>query len=92
MNAATDQRISALSALYNGKPRPVGLPLGDVGEHLSRRRISLGLDTFELGATGTSGRRFGAMPSIKDYPAQTSPGTASARELAYALNRCLLLK
>jgi len=66
--------IEFLSALYNAEPRPVGLPLGDVGEHIPYRRISFGLDTLELGPTGTSERSFAAMLSIKDYPAQTFPG------------------
>lgn len=66
--------LEFLSYLFNADMRPVGLPLGDFGQHLPFRRVSFGQDTLELGATGDLSRRFGAVISIKDYPAQTLPG------------------
>ncbi len=66
--------LEFLSCLLNAEMRPVGLPHGDVGHHIPARRISFGQDAFELGASGESARKFGAIISIKDYPAQTMPG------------------
>ncbi|MDE2561119.1 MAG: P-type DNA transfer ATPase VirB11 [Sphingomonadales bacterium] len=66
--------LEFLSCLYNADMRPVGLPTGDIGDYLPFRRVSFGQDAFELGPTGDLGRRFGALVSIKDYPAQTMPG------------------
>ncbi len=66
--------LEFLSWLYNGEMRPVGLPHGDLGQHLPFRRASFGADAFELGAVGAFARKFGAMVSIKDYPAETLPG------------------
>jgi len=66
--------LEFLSCLLNAEMRPVGLPHGDIGHHLPTRRISFGRDAFELDAAGDSPRKFGAMISIKDYPAQTMPG------------------
>jgi type IV secretion system protein VirB4 len=54
--------------------RPAVLPHGDLGEHLPFRRASFGQDAFELGPTGNLPRKFGALISLKDYPAQTLPG------------------
>lgn len=66
--------LEFLSCLYNDDLRPVALPKGDIGHHLPFRRISFGQDAFELGPAGHLDRRFGAIISIKDYPAQTLPG------------------
>ncbi len=66
--------LEFLSCLLNAELRPVGLPHGDLGHHIPARRISFGQDAFELGAAGDSPRKFGAVISIKDYPAQTMPG------------------
>ncbi|MDE2595690.1 MAG: VirB4 family type IV secretion/conjugal transfer ATPase [Sphingomonadales bacterium] len=66
--------LEFLSCLLNATMRPVTLPHGDIGHHLPTRRISFGHDAFELAAAGTDPRRFGAVVSIKDYPAQTMPG------------------
>ncbi len=62
------------SCLYNADLRPVGLPHGDLGDHLPFRRVSFGQDAFELGPAGGLRRSFGAIVSIKDYPSQTLPG------------------
>ena len=66
--------LEFLSYLFNGDMRPVGLPHGDLGHHLPFRRISFGQEAFELGAAGGLARTFGAVISVKDYPAQTMPG------------------
>ena len=66
--------LEFLSYLYNAEMRPVGLPHGDIGNHLPFRRASFGADAYELGAAGDSPRKFGAMVSIKDYPGETLPG------------------
>ena len=66
--------LEFLGALYNAQLQPVALPQGDIGQYLPARRVSFGQDTLELGATGTMDRSLGAMVSIKDYPATTSPG------------------
>lgn len=59
-----------LSLLLNGEDHPVLAPGGDLSQVLARRRLSFGLDAIDLG--GPSG--FGAIVSLKDYPARTSPG------------------
>lgn len=66
--------LEFLSCLYNGEMRPVLAPQGDVGEYLPYRRASFGLETLELSRAGALARGFGAMVSLKDYPAQTTPG------------------
>lgn len=66
--------LEFLSCLYNADMRPVGLPHGDLGHHIPFRRVSFGQDAFELGPAGHLPRRFGAVISVKDYPAQTLPG------------------
>lgn len=66
--------LEFLSCLFNGEMRPVGLPHGDLGEHLPWRRISFGQDTVELAPAGQSPRKFVGVVSIKDYPGQTMPG------------------
>ncbi len=62
-----------LSLLLEGAARPVLTPTGDLGQALATRRLSFGLDALELGGDG-DGARFGAMVSLKDYPAQSAPG------------------
>ncbi len=66
--------LEFLSFLYNGEMRPVVLPHGDLGQHLPFRRASFGAEAFELGTAGAFARKFGALVSIKDYPAETLPG------------------
>ncbi len=68
------EALEFLSALYNAELRPVRLPHGDAGEYLPYRRVSFGLDTLELGATGGAPRSLAAIVSVKDYPGQTTPG------------------
>jgi type IV secretion system protein VirB4 len=66
--------LEILSALYNGEMQPVLEPTGDAGHYLPYKRISFGLDTLELKGASANMSRFGAIVSIKDYPAYTAPG------------------
>lgn len=66
--------LEYLAQLFNAEMQPVGLPFGDLGNHIPARRISFGEQAFELAQAGDHGRKFGAIVSIKDYPAQTFPG------------------
>ncbi len=66
--------LEFLSYLFNGDMRPVGLPHGRIGDYLPFRRISFGHEAFERNAAGALPRSFGALVSIKDYPAETLPG------------------
>jgi type IV secretion system protein VirB4 len=66
--------LEFLSCLYNGEMRPVLVPVGDAGEYLPYRRASFGHETLELSRAGALPRGFGSVVSIKDYPAQTTPG------------------
>ena len=62
-----------LSLILNGELRPVLAPSGDLGQAIGTRRLSFGLDAMEFGA-GPGPATFGAMISLKDYPARTAPG------------------
>jgi type IV secretion system protein VirB4 len=64
--------LEFLSLLLNGEMRPVLAPAGDAGHYLPYRRLSFGLEAFEL--AGADERRFGAMLSLKEYPTSTTPG------------------
>jgi type IV secretion system protein VirB4 len=63
-----------LAALVNGEPRRVLAPSGDFGQALAQRRLAFGLDTIEFGAMGGAPASFGAIVSLKDYPARSRPG------------------
>ncbi len=67
-----------LSALYNGDMAPVRLAEGAIGPSLTRRRVSFGSDTFELGPLPGHGPSFGAMLSLKEYPPHTLAGQLDA--------------
>lgn len=66
--------LEFLSTLFNDEVREVRLPYQDLGAYLPYRRISFGQRAIELGETGHSGKRFGAIVSIKDYPGQSMAG------------------
>ncbi|MVZ97466.1 VirB4 family type IV secretion/conjugal transfer ATPase [Sphingorhabdus sp. IMCC26285] len=66
--------LEILSALYNGEMQPLLEPTGDAGHYLPYKRISFGLDALHLKGSSAETSRFGAIVSIKDYPATTSPG------------------
>jgi type IV secretion system protein VirB4 len=66
--------LSFLASLVNGESRPMLLPQGDLGHAIADRRLAFGFDTMEyVGAEG-AGPQFGAMISLKDYPARSTPG------------------
>lgn len=70
--------IEFLGALFNGELAPMQLPYEDLGQYIPARRISFGRNAIELAANGHMPRRFGAIISVKDYAAQTSPGMFDA--------------
>ncbi len=76
--SATDgdacEMLEHLSALYNGDHQPVRVPDGDLGHYIPYKRVSFGSDTLELRGAAPELSRLGAILSIKDYPASTSPG------------------
>eukprot|EP00913_Durusdinium_trenchii_P015458 g14519.t1 len=67
--------LEFLSYLYNGFMRPMAVPHGPVASQIPARRISIGLNTAELGPAGPDPRKFVAMISIRDRPSQSCPGT-----------------
>jgi type IV secretion system protein VirB4 len=73
-NGTCSEPLEILSALYNGEMQPVLEPTGDAGQYLPYKRISFGLDVLELKGASANTSRFGAIVSIKDYPAYTAPG------------------
>ena len=73
-NGICSEPLEILSALYNGEMQPVLEPSGDAGQYLPYKRISFGLDALELKGVSADTSRFGAIISIKDYPAHTAPG------------------
>ncbi|NJM35815.1 MAG: VirB4 family type IV secretion/conjugal transfer ATPase [Rhodomicrobium sp.] len=64
--------LEFLSLLLNGDLHPTLLPKGDIGRHLPYKRLSFGLEAFEL--RGAHQPCFGALLSLKEYPASTTPG------------------
>ena len=62
-----------LSLILNGELKPVLAPVGDLSHAIAARRLSFGLDAMEF-AAGPGPATFGAMISMKDYPARTAPG------------------
>lgn len=61
-----------LGMLVNGELNPMLAPSGDFGQAIGARRLSFGLDAMEFGSRDEP--LFGAMVSVKDYPARTAPG------------------
>ncbi|THD63427.1 VirB4 family type IV secretion system protein, partial [Phenylobacterium sp.] len=62
-----------LGLILNGELRPMLAPTGDLGQALAARRLSFGLDAMEFGPNAGPSS-FGAVVSLKDYPARTAPG------------------
>jgi type IV secretion system protein VirB4 len=62
-----------LGLILNGELRPMLAPTGDLSEAIAARRLSFGLDAMETGG-GAGSSSFGAIVSLKDYPARTAPG------------------
>lgn len=67
-----------LSEMLNGEKSVMATPTGDIGQALGDRRLTFGLDALEIGAGAKRGRRFGAIVSLKDYPARSAPGMFDA--------------
>ncbi len=63
-----------LAELVNGEPLKVLAPSGDLGDALAQKRLAFGLDVLEFGRRGDQPAQFGAMISLKDYPASSRPG------------------
>jgi type IV secretion system protein VirB4 len=63
-----------LAMLVNAEARPVLAPSGDLGEALATRRLNFGLDVMEFASAGAAPPLYGAMISLKDYPARSTPG------------------
>ena len=61
--------------LDGGIPRPMHLPRMDIADALSMKRIFFGRNAIEIRGAGPEDTRFGAMVSIREYPAQTGPGS-----------------
>ena len=61
-----------LSFLVNARSGPILAPVGDLGQALPARRLNFGMDAMEYAPGDRS--VFGAMVSLKDYPARSTPG------------------
>ncbi len=68
--------LEFLVQLVNGGlPRPMHLPRMALADALSMKRIFFGRNAVEIRGAGPEDTRFGAMVSIREYPAQTGPGS-----------------
>ncbi len=68
--------LEFLVQLVNGGlPRPMHLPRMKLAEALSLKRIFFGRNAVEIRGASPDDTRFGAMISIREYPAQTGPGS-----------------
>jgi len=63
-----------LAMLVNAEARPMLAPSGDLGDALATRRLNFGLEVMEFAASGAAPALYGAMISMKDYPARSTPG------------------
>jgi type IV secretion system protein VirB4 len=66
--------LEFLSTLYNGELRPVLAPSSDLGHYLPYKRLNVGVDTLEFRGSSSDTTHFGAILSVKEYPAATTPG------------------
>ena len=68
--------LEFLVQLVNGGlPRPMHLPRMALADALAQKRIFFGKNAVEIRGAGPGDTRFGAMVSIREYPAQTGPGS-----------------
>ncbi|CEG10530.1 Type IV secretion system protein virB4 [Afipia felis] len=58
-----------------GLPRPMHLPRMDLADALSTKRLFFGRNAIEIRGASRDDTRFGAMISIREYPAQSGPGS-----------------
>ena len=63
-----------IALLLGGDLRRVATSAEDIGQQVPDRRLTFGLEAMEQGAGGGSPRQYGAMVSLKDYPALSAPG------------------
>ncbi|HET8613046.1 MAG TPA: VirB4 family type IV secretion system protein [Sphingomonas sp.] len=63
-----------LAALAGRGMAPLLLPEGPIAEAIADRRLTFGLDAMEFGPGGGDPARYGAIVSLKDYPARSRPG------------------
>ncbi|MGT2441045.1 VirB4 family type IV secretion/conjugal transfer ATPase (plasmid) [Bradyrhizobium betae] len=61
--------------LNGGLSRPMHLPRINLADALSMKRIFFGRNAIEIKGAGPADTRFAAMVSIREYPAQTGPGS-----------------
>lgn len=64
--------LEFLSLILNGELNPVVEPLGPAAHQLAYKRLSFGVEAMELKGAGAP--EFGAMLSMKEYPATATPG------------------
>jgi len=57
-----------------GVPRPMHLPRMSLDQALATKRVFFGKNALELRGGSASETRFGAILSVREYPAQTGPG------------------
>ena len=68
--------LEFLVQLVNGAvPRPMHLPRMALSDALAQTRLFFGRNAVEVRGAGPEDTRFGAMVSIREYPAQTGPGS-----------------
>ncbi|GLI95303.1 type VI secretion protein [Methylocystis echinoides] len=67
--------LEFLVQLGNGAiPRPMHLPRMSLDQALATKRVFFGKNALEIRGASTSETRFGAVLSVREYPAQTGPG------------------
>ncbi len=57
-----------------GVPRPMHLPRMSLDQALATKRVFFGKNALEIRGGSPSDTRFGAVLSVREYPAQTGPG------------------
>ena len=68
--------LEFLAQLLNGAiPRSMHLPRMPLDEALALKRLFFGKNAIEMRGAGPQDTRFGAMVSVKEYPAATGPGS-----------------
>lgn len=68
--------LEFLVQLVNGaRPRPMPLPRMALNEALSQKRIFFGKNTLEIRGATPADSRYGALLSVREYPAYTGPGS-----------------
>ncbi|RTL89295.1 MAG: VirB4 family type IV secretion/conjugal transfer ATPase [Hyphomicrobiales bacterium] len=67
--------LEFLAQLGNGAiPRPMHLPRMSLDQALALKRVFFGKNALEFRGGSASETRFGAVLSVREYPAQTGPG------------------